>query len=422
MRIHSIAHAGGVNSIDSFTRSWQRAVGFNEITPPRRSFVVHDEAHGPQHILPDEERSSAVRDQRSLLRQQIEEYGQQLPGSVIENDDAEEDQESSDPNLPLVSGSGSPSRRVFSQHFHSPFSSSFTGTYGSMSSQADASNRYEARRHFFEQQAALASTPGNDWEPLLLRQVEEPGMIVIEVIGQSTIYQTILNSTNVLIGVGILSLPLGIRYAGWLIGLVGLSIAAVVTAYTAKLLSRCLDVDKTMITYSDIALTAFGKLAEVSIGFIFTFELLITCVALIVLFGDSLNLLIPGWGVVEFKILAGMISIPTAFIPLRYLGFSSMLGIISCFAIVVLVLVAGLVKRDSPGSLIHPAATYLFPMNWSTLPLSIGLIMSPWGGHAVFPQLYRDMRHPRKYKRAVSVAFSVTVCNMFWFKAVFDCA
>lgn len=53
----------------------------------------------------------------------------------------------------------------------------------------------------------------------------------------------------------------------------------------------------------------------------------------------------------------------------------------------VIVILDGLIKQTSPGSLIEPAATYLFPANWLTLPLSFGLLMSPWGGHSVFPNV-----------------------------------
>lgn len=70
----------------------------------------------------------------------------------------------------------------------------------------------------------------------------------------------------------------------------------------------------------------------------------------------------------------------------------------------------GLIKPTTPGSLLDPAQTYLFPDNWLTLPLSFGLLMSPWGGHSVFPNIYRDMRHPHKYHRAVKTTFIFTVC------------
>jgi vesicular inhibitory amino acid transporter len=31
--------------------------------------------------------------------------------------------------------------------------------------------------------------------------------------------------------------------------------------------------------------------------------------------------------------------------------------------------------------------------------------MSPWGGHSVFPNIYRDMRHPYKYRKAVDTTY-----------------
>ena len=43
-----------------------------------------------------------------------------------------------------------------------------------------------------------------------------------------------------------------------------------------------------------------------------------------------------------------------------------------------ILLIDGFIKPTSPGSLLEPAATYLFPANWMTLPLSFGLLMSPW--------------------------------------------
>lgn len=68
----------------------------------------------------------------------------------------------------------------------------------------------------------------------------------------------------------------------------------------------------------------------------------------------------------------------------------------------------GIMKPNAPGSLREPATTYLFPANWLTLPLSFGLLMSPWGGHGVFPNIYRDMRHPQKYAKGVKITFTFT--------------
>lgn len=34
--------------------------------------------------------------------------------------------------------------------------------------------------------------------------------------------------------------------------------------------------------------------------------------------------------------------------------------------------------------------------------------MAPWGGHSVFPNLYRDMRHPHKYGKAINITYVFT--------------
>ena len=68
----------------------------------------------------------------------------------------------------------------------------------------------------------------------------------------------------------------------------------------------------------------------------------------------------------------------------------------------------GLIKTTAPGSLHEPEIQHFFPENWLTLPLSFGLLMSPWGGHSVFPNIYRDMRHPYKYRKAVDITYIFT--------------
>lgn len=34
---------------------------------------------------------------------------------------------------------------------------------------------------------------------------------------------------------------------------------------------------------------------------------------------------------------------------------------------------------------------------------------APWGGHGVFPNIYRDMRHPKKYGKSLWVTYLFTV-------------
>lgn len=36
-------------------------------------------------------------------------------------------------------------------------------------------------------------------------------------------------------------------------------------------------------------------------------------------------------------------------------------------------------------------------------------LKAPWGGHGVFPNIYRDMRHPQKYGKSLWVTYLFTV-------------
>lgn len=331
MRLNSLAHVGGVNSIENFARSWQRAAGFAEIPPRQPSFVFADEEEESAGARISDEEGSP-REHRSLLRRQQELEGasesvfEDSASSAHVEDDASDWEGSAkaagDRGIPIT---------AHAPYLASPFAAKYDGLYGSLSSRVNASSMRHADRLFHEQQVGGIQDPDKEHEPLLIKRVErEDGKLVQVVVGQSTLPQTIFNSVNVLIGVGLLSLPLGFRYSGWIVGMTFFFFSALATRYTAGILAKCLDVDQSLITFADIAYTAFGTKARVLTSVVFFFELIAACVALLVLFADSLDALIPGWGVVEFKVLGGVILVPLSFVPLRFLSVTSVLGIVSC--------------------------------------------------------------------------------------------
>lgn len=428
-RVHALRSAGGLNSFDNFARSWQRAAGFFEVMPVRQGFKYaddeEDEEDEPQYQR--EEIDTSPTTQRSLLREQLENEDNEPLRNVFEEEE-EEQEDRLTPSAPSRTTSQDPEgsertrllrRRssrsrddnIFSiePQLASPFGGSYGSTWGSLASRVNEPSMRHAGKLFRQQQMTGVSQPDKEREPLLVKQVQEDdGKVLNVVVGQSTLPQTIFNSVNVLVGVGLLALPLSMRYAGWIPGLVFLVFAAISTSYTAKLLAKCADVDSTLITFADLAYVSFGPWARVFTSIIFSVELLGACVALVVLFADSLDALIPGWGLTEWKLFCGLILTPLGFVPLRFLSFTSILGILCCFGITIAILVDGLLKPHQPGSLVEPAKTYLYPANWLTLPISLGLLMSPWGGHAVFPNIYRDMRHPYKYRKSVNFTYVFT--------------
>lgn len=351
LRLNSIAQIGGVNSIENFARSWTRAAGIDILHRP--SFILHE----------DQER-----DEEETIQYGRSEYGHLPRASLLSRhleandvpENAVDDESEIDPNTPRplnhqesegrrlgaelgsvqgsVRGSNIGSVRSHSifaiaPHLATPLAGSYDGagtSYGTLRSSINESSMAHAGQLWTQQQQAMRAE--GEREPILVKEVEQDGKVVYVVAGQSTLPQTVFNSTNVLIGVGLLSLPMGIKYSGWICGMVFLLLSAIVTSYTAKLLAKCMDCDPTLITFADLAYVSYGQKARIATSVLFTLELLAACVALVVLFADTLDLLIPGVGVIQWKILCGILLIPLNFAPLRLLSFSSVIGIFSCFS------------------------------------------------------------------------------------------
>ncbi|KAH8927216.1 hypothetical protein BT69DRAFT_1258501 [Atractiella rhizophila] len=224
--------------------------------------------------------------------------------------------------------------------------------------------------------------------------------------GSSTFGQTLFNTINVLIGVGILSEPLAFSHAGWIGGSILLIFCGGVTNYTGKLLARIMYSDSSLKNYSDIGLKAFGPNSKTFINILFCLELSALCTAFFVLFGDTLSGLL-GSSPTMFKLIGFLLFVPTVFMPLRLLSLTSLVGIFSSFSLLAVVLIDGASKPNAPGSLREPAHTFWSP-DWRRIPLSCGLIMSGFSGHAVIPSLARDLDRPEKFDKMLNIAYIVT--------------
>lgn len=306
--------AGGPNSIDNFARSWQRAAYFPEVLPRRSSVVA---------VGSDEDRVSRWDEDPELRGSGSFGQGSALTRPLLDaGDEAGEDSA-----LLGQSMKGLPNTAILG----SSLDRSLGTSYGTTSSRFSDATRRHAIQFHREQLAHLSAAVDSDAEPLLVKQVQhEDGTRENVVVGQSTVPQTVFNSVNVLIGVGLLSLPLGMKYAGWLLGLSFLLFAAVTTAYTAKILAKCLDFDRSLVTYADVAYISFGHHARIVTSLLFCLELVGACVALVVLFADSLHALIPGPSILHWKIICGFVLLPLNFVSLRLLSVTSILGILSC--------------------------------------------------------------------------------------------
>lgn len=199
--LDAIRYAGGVNSLDNFARSWTRAASYFEIAPSRQSYVP---ASGIGRDEESPEDSSAIDDDYDEYQSDHDatptQYGFPRPGV--------------DGAVNSVGSYGSfanpPNRygTVNMSHTGLPI-----GRLGQV--MRPAAGMY-AQRSRGDLPATVVGVPDKEREPLLVKTVRsEEGKVEVVIVGQSTLPQTVFNSVNVLIGIGLLSLPLGLRYSGW---------------------------------------------------------------------------------------------------------------------------------------------------------------------------------------------------------------
>ncbi|GAO19681.1 hypothetical protein UVI_02022590 [Ustilaginoidea virens] len=324
-RISALADIGGVNSFRSFARSWQRAASFAEVIPRRPSFVLatdSDHFPGPEGDGIQYGRSQvddSCRAPVGLIGQHLQasspqgvsaptcaQQGRRTTPSAEEptrDDIQEQERWDSDAGVSaetLFRGSPSTRSSIFAvpPHLAAPdVLDGYGSPYGTV-----GGTRYRRRRSSADERGGEGreNTEADDGDtalgeehPILVKEVQQGDKVILAVEGQSTLPQSIFNSINAIIGVGLLSLPLAFKMSGWILGLVILTLTASVTAHTGRLLGKCMEYDPSIVTYSDLAYVAFGTRARVIVSALFTLELVAACVALVILFSDSLGLLFP---------------------------------------------------------------------------------------------------------------------------------
>ncbi|EEB89800.1 hypothetical protein MPER_12068, partial [Moniliophthora perniciosa FA553] len=181
------------------------------------------------------------------------------------------------------------------------------------------------------------------------------------------------------------------------------------SCYTAKILAKIIRADPRLRSYADIFRKSFGPRSTAIISIMFCLELFAVAVVLVTLYADSLHALFPAYSVSTYKLWGLLLLVPTVFLPLSFLSYTSILGILSTILLVIVVLTDGLSKIDYPGSLWSPAET-------SVAIISVALAMTltayasintQFSGHAVIPSLARDMADPNQFDTMINWAFFV---------------
>ncbi|KAG6548968.1 hypothetical protein Mapa_009409 [Marchantia paleacea] len=250
-----------------------------------------------------------------------------------------------------------------------------------------------------------------DYEQALIAKeaaavVEEEGGVFVD--DGSSFVQACLNGTNVL-AVGILSTPYALSQGGWsTLGF--LLLFAVICLYTGILLRRCLDTDPSVVSYPDIGQAAFGRKGRLLVSIMLYFELYCVTVEFLIMEGDNLANLFPFADVTIgnssisahqlYIIFSGLFFMPTVWLrDLSVLSYISAGGVIAVLAILSTV---GYVGAFEGVGFSHTGTL----MNFSGLPVAVGICAFCFCGHAVFPSIYRSMKNKEQFSMVLIVCFS----------------
>mmetsp|Transcript_14392 Transcript_14392/g.21864 ORF Transcript_14392/g.21864 Transcript_14392/m.21864 type:complete len:548 (+) Transcript_14392:165-1808(+) len=224
-----------------------------------------------------------------------------------------------------------------------------------------------------------------------------------------TFAQTVFNMANCLVGSGILGLPFAFAVGGWM-GLVVMFFTTIATSYTGKVIGKCirhlqrkfpgsgrdkLDDMAELCTESK----AFGKIFKFIMNLSVVLELWGGACSRIILQGSNLNKIFPSIPEHIFMIACTILVLPTVFIGMEALSYLSMLGLLSSFLLLVGIIAMGSVRGIADDTEI---------VRWHGLPITFGVILFSYSGHAVFPQIYREMKDKNEYNKAVDTAFYVS--------------
>eukprot|EP00899_Mesostigma_viride_P002522 jgi/Mesvir1/12270/Mv00480-RA.1 len=227
--------------------------------------------------------------------------------------------------------------------------------------------------------------------------------------------ESLLNAVNILLGVGVLSIPFAMSEGGWS-SLGVLALLGLVTNHTGKLLGVCQervcllpDGPNTMLdgdvnglqSYEDIGDAAFGDAGRQFVTWVVYTELVGTLGLFFILEGDNIARILGSTDHATWMYLSALVIIPTTWLPdlkaLAALGALGLLAVVGLTGVLSYYFFTGQ----------YPAGAETTLVSLNTLPLTFGLLAFVFAGHAVFPNIKASMQEPEKYDLMLDYAYGI---------------
>lgn len=262
--------------------------------------------------------------------------------------------------------------------------------------------------------------------------------------GKATTAQCVFNLSNILMGVGLLTLPYSCKVAGTLGGIISIVCLAFITWRTSIMIGRSLNGDCRPLSYfddspwktplqpgstpaarmrkpisgfPDIAREAFGDVGSFLLACVLYFELF-SCVGIfLVSMGDHMHTLFPNHPKsIHMMGIALVSGIPVILLrTARLLSYLSMVGTVSTICVVCAVVLSYLFEGDITdriGSTVPDSEPpYHETFRIDGLPLAFGLVAYCFSGHAIVPSIFCSMRRPQDFEKVVNISFSIVLLS-----------
>ncbi|GJP33335.1 hypothetical protein CLOM_g17879 [Closterium sp. NIES-68] len=245
-----------------------------------------------------------------------------------------------------------------------------------------------------------------------------------------TDFQTVLNTINLFVGAGLLSMGYAVMLGGWL-SLLVLALCTTLFCTTARLLCRAFDAlpPSTLPSYPSLALFAFGPPGEWVVMLAVLFEFWGALGMCLIIVWQSALIFLPSLPTLCLPLFHASSS-ATASAPLclypRHLVMVGSLALViptvlvRSFARLTNVALSGVASStllcsvmmgtwaSDPSSALLPdsRAHHHSPVSWAHLPMAAGIFMVSLSGHAGLPSLRRSMQTPQHFERCINITFT----------------
>ncbi|KAL2332644.1 hypothetical protein Fmac_013857 [Flemingia macrophylla] len=226
----------------------------------------------------------------------------------------------------------------------------------------------------------------------------------------SSFIHAVINMVGMLIGLGQLSTPYAVQSGGWSSAflLVGLGLMC---AYSSHILGKCLKKNPKLRSFVDIGKHAFGAKGRLVASTITYMEIFMSLVSYTISLHDNLITVFLGTNLklhmLNFSssqlltVVAVLIAMPSLWIrDISSISFLSSVGILMSLLIFVCVVATALLGGVDPNHTIPI-------LHLNNIPSVSGLYIFGYGGHIVFPDLYKAMKDPSKFTKVSIVSFAV---------------